>query len=1030
MLPGGNFSAMDSKLKSQKKKGQNITVVVRCRPRNDLEKRMNSPNCVDINTEKRQVSLSGDQSVIGHWGHNRSFVFDRVFDYRSKQIEVYKSVVVPLLEEVIQGYSCTIFAYGQTGTGKTYTMEGARCSERIHYSWEQDPQSGIIPRSIHQLFEMLERKQDIQEFSVRVSFLEIYNEELFDLLGQPFESQKLRIFEDTSRKGSVFVQGLEEVIVHNKSEVYSILEKGGARRQTAATILNAHSSRSHTVFSITVNMKDSNIQGEDIIKTGRLYLVDLAGSENIGRSGAIERRAREAGTINQSLLTLGRVIFALVEKTKHVPYRESKLTRLLQDSLGGRTKTVIIATISPSAYNIEETVSTLEYAQRAKHIKNRPEVNQLNKKGLIKEYSETIEKLNKDLMAAREKNGIFLSEDTFGNMQNTLASQKETIIELEDQIAGVREQLERITHMFEENQASLETNRKELSRAKQWLAWVKGELSHAHESIKHQGCVIKHKDVVGQELVKQQNELYNDANELLQHVKEELNQIQLLNSKISMIRQKDRDNQMSIDKYTKYLEDNLEIFVGSIEKIKKCNDLNGFQFKEHLNNFVSQAKQKLDGYLEMYNEESKKILNQVGETQDRTNQNYESFSNGLQSAKTRLKESRAAFTCDIERLTNNLDKANTDTGSFCESFTTKIGGFSEHIYGNINKSTNDLGTFHSDITGRIEAIKQFISGYRVDNHLDDIKASFGHFQKSIEPWKHQLTKELLTVIDTFFDKLSFQLVTQMNIIDKSLNSISSEHELVRKTTSELCSHLQSHFDEMKSAISGDCEGSKTMITQFFGELEAFYSAYYQDIIQSQNKVRQIIELIKANRDSQSAQIDEDLSLLTNQMGKQLVEAQKCFSFVHKQALSLKSATAECIGSNLELSSETIGTLESLFFKFQSDVEELRSNSLEIFNDIVEMYRKTISDRSFESKPAGDTPKVSNVKIRNVPAPRSIDEIAQNVRLESDIINTPTPSRKRTALNKLNTIDEDLPIPSFCIDPETSKSVIEKENQNE
>lgn len=150
-------------------------------------------------------------------------------------------------------------------------------------------------------------------------------------------------------------------------------------------------SRSHTVFSITVHTKESTNEGEDLLKTGKLNLVDLAGSENIGRSGAVDKRAREAGNINQSLLTLGRVITALVERAPHVPYRESKLTRLLQDSLGGRTKTSIIATVSPATCNLEETLSTLEYAHRAKNITNRPEINQkFTKSALLKvrlEYS-------------------------------------------------------------------------------------------------------------------------------------------------------------------------------------------------------------------------------------------------------------------------------------------------------------------------------------------------------------------------------------------------------------------------------------------------------------------------------------------------------------------------------------------------------------------------------------------------------------------------------------------------------------------
>ena len=156
-------------------------------------------------------------------------------------------------------------------------------------------------------------------------------------------------------------------------------------------------SRSHTVFTITVHLKETT-EGEDMLRVGKLNLVDLAGSESIGRSGAENKRAREAGMINQSLLTLGRVINALVERSQHIPYRESKLTRLLQDSLGGKTKTCIIATVSPAKINIDETLSTLDYANKAKSIHNKPQVNQMmTKKALIKEYVTEIERLKGDL---------------------------------------------------------------------------------------------------------------------------------------------------------------------------------------------------------------------------------------------------------------------------------------------------------------------------------------------------------------------------------------------------------------------------------------------------------------------------------------------------------------------------------------------------------------------------------------------------------------------------------------------------------
>lgn len=438
-------------------KNQNIQVAVRCRPRNSQEIKSGSADVVDINNQTKEITVRQDMNYMDK-GNNKTFSFDKVFGPKSKQIDIYQSMVCPVIDEVLQGYNCTIFAYGQTGTGKTFTMEGDRLDSE-EFSWQDDPLAGIIPRAMHQLFELLNIMEECAEFSVRVSFLEIYNEELFDLLGTSLDSQKLRLFEDTTKKGSVVIQGLEEVIVHSRNEVYHILERGAARRQTAATLLNAQSSRSHSLFMVTIHMKENNINGEEFLKTGKLNLVDLAGSENIGRSGAVEKRAREAGTINQSLLTLGRVITALVENAPHVPYRESKLTRLLKDSLGGRTKTSIIATISPAACNLEETLSTLDYAQRAKNITNKPEINQkLTKKALIKEYTEEIEKLKKDLFAAREKNGIFIAEDNYILMQNQLSSQKSSLREYVEKIQFMEEEMKKTEQLFASMQQKLEKN--------------------------------------------------------------------------------------------------------------------------------------------------------------------------------------------------------------------------------------------------------------------------------------------------------------------------------------------------------------------------------------------------------------------------------------------------------------------------------------------------------------------------------------------------------------------------------------------
>lgn len=386
-----------------------------------------------------------------------------------------------------------MFAYGQTGTGKTHTMIGEESSNvgkswtdvstfrvsfstnyvNVFYLFKQNSEVGIIPRAVDHLFEEL-RILGV-DFSMRISFLELYNEELSDLLSEA--DSAIRIYDDNSKKGSIIVHGLEELPVHSSADVYKLLAKGQDKRKTASTLLNVQSSRSHTIFSILVHIREFNADGEEVLKVGKLNLVDLAGSENINKAGN-ERgiRTRESANINQSLLTLGRVITALVERTPHIPYRESKLTRLLQESLGGRTKTSIIATVSPG--DLEETLSTLEYAHRAKNILNKPEINQkLTKKLALKEYSEEIDRLKRDLMACRSKNGIYLAEETYADMTSRLDAQNKELGEKLAMIKVLKDEMTKIQAVFNEISLNLAQKETELAETNERLHSTKEELT-------------------------------------------------------------------------------------------------------------------------------------------------------------------------------------------------------------------------------------------------------------------------------------------------------------------------------------------------------------------------------------------------------------------------------------------------------------------------------------------------------------------------------------------------------------------------
>uniref|UniRef100_A0A914GYD2 Kinesin motor domain-containing protein n=1 Tax=Globodera rostochiensis TaxID=31243 RepID=A0A914GYD2_GLORO len=507
-------------------KRKNVQVVVRTRPLSEMERDERCKNVVSCDSVSKVVSLKTTGNEKNH-GHRQFGVFDRVYGTESTQIQVYGDVVAPLMKEVLSGYNCTVFAYGQTGSGKTYTMEG-RHDESGSYSWETDPTSGIIPRALHQIF--TELSTDDIDFTVRVSYVELYNEQIYDLLSLSNTSQceSLRIFDDKSK--GVSIVGAEEVIVRTRDEVYDLLRRGADKRRTAATMMNISSSRSHSVFTVSVMIREPGlINGEELLRQGKLNLVDLAGSENIGRSGATDKRAREAGNINASLLALGRVINALTTSAPHIPYRESKLTRILQDSLGGKTITTIIATLSPASSNFEESVNTLEYAQRAKNIKNNPEINQkITRRGLLKEYNEEIERLRRDLLAAREKHGIYLDRENYDNMVGEIEEKSAKVEDLEGQLAG---QLQRVKTLLEdfaimdENYQTvynkclaaldkLEKRKTEVEQLNKDLAQTKDNLNSANSALKvsensfvrlraqayrlQTNCATFYKDLVGQ----------------------------------------------------------------------------------------------------------------------------------------------------------------------------------------------------------------------------------------------------------------------------------------------------------------------------------------------------------------------------------------------------------------------------------------------------------------------------------------------------------------------------------------------------
>ncbi|XP_041708219.1 kinesin-like protein KIF3C isoform X2 [Coregonus clupeaformis] len=382
---------------SKVKSSETVKVVIRCRPLNRKEEAAaagvtrtpgGEGGIVEMDVRLGQVVLRNPRAPPGE--PRKTFTFDSVYDPSSKQRDLYDETVRPLIDSVLDGFNGTIFAYGQTGTGKTYTMQGA---------WLEPEKRGVIPNAFEHVFTQISRSAADRQYLVRASYLEIYREEIRDLLDPNVHAHPPRTLElRESPESGVYVRDLTACVCKSIKEIEEVMNVGNQARSVGATDMNKHSSRSHTLFLITVECSLPGPDGRQHIRVGRLNLVDLAGSERQAKTGVHGERLKEAAKINLSLSALGNVISALADRRSgHVPYRDSKLTRLLQDSLGGNAKTVMVATLGPAPQHYEETLTTLRYANRAKNIQNQPRVNEDPKDALLREFQREIARLRAQL---------------------------------------------------------------------------------------------------------------------------------------------------------------------------------------------------------------------------------------------------------------------------------------------------------------------------------------------------------------------------------------------------------------------------------------------------------------------------------------------------------------------------------------------------------------------------------------------------------------------------------------------------------
>jgi kinesin family protein 11 len=455
-------------------------------------------------------------------------------------------------------------------------------------AWSADhPESGMIPRAVRDIFSHLQANVD-SENSVRVSHLEVANEELVDLLAAS-DDKPLRLFEHP--KDGVVIHNLESVPVNSVESIFKILRQSNARRSASATKLNASSSRSHCVFTITVQTKETAADGE-LIRVGRIHLIDLAGSENVSKAGSDKATA---GGLNQSLLVLGRVIMALAEKRAHVPTRESKLTRLMADSLGGKHITAMIGCITQAASSYDETMATLEYALAAKKIKNKPEQNaKISKKVVIKEYLNEIEKLKAELRATREKNGVYMPAEEFKAMEDALKAARDRSTQLDGELSKKSKQLEDTSSVLSVTQErlrdtsnTLQATEADLSDTRAQLAETQSTLEQTQDALEETGEVVRAQNAT-------EKVLHRNATGILKTLDVREAEVENLHGKIARKNAIEEENRAISSSFRQYVGTKVEDMSTQLKKFRSTQTEQFVAIKSTVHSFMEDKTKEIE----------------------------------------------------------------------------------------------------------------------------------------------------------------------------------------------------------------------------------------------------------------------------------------------------------------------------------------------------------------------------------------------------------------------------------------------------
>ncbi|ODQ68462.1 kinesin-domain-containing protein [Nadsonia fulvescens var. elongata DSM 6958] len=929
--------------------GSRIKVYIRCRGRKEggLKDNTESPIAFRDDYNREVIVKSGPMNL------SKSYNYDRVFGPDTDQEMIYDSIAADTLKKILDGYNYTIFAYGQTGTGKTYTMTGDILS--VGYG-DIPNNTGIIPRVLKDLFQKLNKFSG--EYSVKVSYIELYNEELKDLIGSD-KSQKLRIYDNkTNGQFEVAVHDMEETFIESASEGLKLLQEGSKHRQAASTKANDVSSRSHSLFTITVMTRELSKGGYEQLRFGRLNLVDLAGSEAITRSGSLQDRVIETGKIHQSLLVLGRVINALVERSPHIPYRESKLTRLLQDSLGGRTETCIIATISPSKACLEETISTLEYVNRAKNIKNKPQINQtVSKKTVISEYLQEIKRLKADLQASQLQQGIYLSPERYRELLDQNENRRILVEQQELHIDLIESQLKTSKKSYQDSQEQLTSVKQDLAEAMKSLEnerissdKIQVELSSVVNQTNTERKVLlgkiltiqrhyNNEYLVRDELETTGAKLQQQGSEMISTLDVIMRDLESLNCQIDHRSRIEKNNQESFTI--------IDTAVGDV-----CNTIRN-NFKSFNDDSAKATSAVLAALKYIWGLDAKK-LNVTEESLNDRVSSFDTFKkiacDDLRTVALSMDDDMVFFKGMIERLDTNItarfEALIVNSGNVCNAMLKKLKSFQENVQNDHHVLTQKIHETFSGIhikleyqDKEIEKIKGMISGSNeaislgLKDHAESIENIFeeeiranNHTQKQV---LEQFSNNLCQIWETQETRLATRVTDYKNSLRKTQSTVqqaSGDHILALHNLSKADNELKLEMKESQRSIKSSLSDMSTSAKQQRRNIHRSSSQLHEAIATStKSYITQLHE--------QRTIFEKKASAVRQRAETSASRAEACLSELskknHESLLSLKLTLSE-------LNTITYGLKQSL----NQDIDDIRIRSVSLSERLAQVIDNT------------------------------------------------------------------------------------------